>query len=88
MEETKQKSEEPRKENDKAWWQPAILMFARFSGWIVAPVIIGAVLGKWLDNKYGTEPWLFLACVGAAFVVSMIGLVKNVVEEYKKIEKK
>ncbi|MFH1661988.1 MAG: AtpZ/AtpI family protein, partial [Candidatus Falkowbacteria bacterium] len=73
-------------DNKEVWWRPAILMFARVSAWIVAPVLLGAFLGKWLDNKYNTEPWLFLWCVGFAFVVSMIGLIKNTKEEYKKIE--
>ena len=55
-------------------------------GWIVVPVIAGAFIGKWLDNKYDTDPWLFLASVGFAFLISMFGLIKNVREEYKKIE--
>lgn len=70
-----------------AWWQPALVLFTKFSGWIAAPVILGAFLGKWLDKKYGSEPWLFLAMVGLAFFISMIGLVKIVSEEYKRIEK-
>ena len=61
-------------------------MFAKLSGWIALPVIAGAFLGKWLDKKYGAEPWLFLATVGFAFLLSMIGLVKNTINEYKKID--
>lgn len=71
----------------KAWWQPALLMFARLSAWIIAPVLIGVFAGKWLDKKYGTAPWLFLASVGIAFIISMVGVVKNAMEEYKKIDK-
>ncbi|MCG2690595.1 AtpZ/AtpI family protein [Candidatus Parcubacteria bacterium] len=70
-----------------AWWQPSLILFAKFSGWIAAPVIIAAFLGRWLDKKYGTEPLLFLATVGFAFLISMLGLVKTVKEEYRKIEK-
>lgn len=70
-----------------AWWQPSLILFAKFSGWIAAPVIIAAFLGRWLDKKYGTEPLLFLATVGFAFLISMFGLVKTVKEEYNKIEK-
>ena len=72
----------------QAWWQPALILFAKFSGWIVVPVIAGAFIGKWLDNRYETEPWLFLALVGFAFLISMFGLIKNVAEEYRKIEDK
>ncbi|MCK5320856.1 AtpZ/AtpI family protein [Candidatus Parcubacteria bacterium] len=70
----------------QAWCQPALILFAKFSGWIVVPVIAGAFIGKWLDNRYETEPWLFLASIGFAFLISMFGLIKNVKEEYKKIE--
>jgi MFS-type transporter involved in bile tolerance (Atg22 family) len=73
--------------NKKAWWQPAIIIFARFSVWIFVPVILGAFLGKWLDKKYSTEPILFLVIVGVAFLISMFGLIRGVMEEYKKIEK-
>ena len=70
-----------------AWWQPAVMMFIRFSSWIFAPVIIAIFIGKWLDNKYQTAPWLFLATVGFAFLISIFGLIKTVKEEYSKIEK-
>lgn len=63
------------------------MMFARMSAWIVAPVLIGTLLGRWLDRKFETEPLLFISTVGLAFLLSMFGLVKNVVSEYKKIEK-
>jgi len=71
----------------QAWWQPAVMMFIRFSSWIFAPVIIGAFVGKWLDSKYETEPLLFLSTVGFAFLISVFGLVRIVKEEYKKIER-
>ena len=75
------------KENNKAWWQPAMIMFGRLSAWIFAPVILAVFIGRWLDQKYDTEPWLFIGCTAAAFIISMIGLIKNVKEEYRKIDK-
>jgi hypothetical protein len=69
-----------------AWWQPAIAMFLRLSAWIAGPVIIALYVGEWLDNKYGTKPWLFLTSIGVAFFVSMVGLVINTLKEFKKIE--
>jgi len=71
---------------EQAWWQPAIMMFARMSVWIAVPVLLAVFLGKWLDKKYDTEPILLLVTVGLAFLFSMFGLYKNAVEEYKKIE--
>lgn len=71
-----------------AWWQPAIAMFLKLSVWIAGPIIIALYLGKWLDKKFDLAPWLFLSCIGLAFIISMFGLVKNTTEELKKLEKK
>jgi F0F1-type ATP synthase assembly protein I len=59
------------------WYNDGLLFFARTSGWIGGPVIIAVFLGKWLDTRYGTRPWLFLLCTGIAFVFSFYGLIKE-----------
>ena len=79
--------EENEKKNQAVWWQPAVMMVAKLSGWIAAPIIIALYLGKWLDKKYDSAPWLLLACIGLAFVVSMVGLIKETINEYKKIDR-
>ncbi|MDP3900029.1 MAG: AtpZ/AtpI family protein [bacterium] len=82
--EDKQKKEE----DVAAWWQPALLMFTRLSGWIIGPVVLAIYLGKWLDRRYDTEPWLFLLTVGIAFAISMFGLVRDSFKEMDKYNKK
>ena len=74
------------KNNQIVWWQPAVMMFAKLSGWIAAPIIIALYFGKWLDKKYDSAPKLLLASIGVAFFISMVGLVKETVREYKKID--
>lgn len=68
-------------------WSLALKIMANISGWIAFPVVIGLFLGRWLDRHFGTEPWLFLATIGACFFVSIYGLVINSLKEFKKIEK-
>lgn len=63
------------------------MLFGRLSGWIAVPVILAVFLGKWLDKRYGTEPWLFLLSVGGAFILSSFGIVRDSVSEMKRIEK-
>lgn len=67
-------------------WSLALRTMAQISGWIAFPVIIGLFLGKWLDNRYGTEPWLFLTTIGVCFLISIYGLIINALKEFKKIE--
>lgn len=68
------------------WWQPAFVIFTQVSGWIAGPIILALFLGKWLDNKYQTSPWLFLTCIGLAFLVSSVGIVRITLDYLKKIE--
>lgn len=68
-------------------WNIALRVGANISGWVAFPVIIGLFLGKWLDQKFGTAPWLFLATIGICFGVSMFGLVTMALKEFKAIEK-
>jgi F0F1-type ATP synthase assembly protein I len=76
------------KSNIKApWWQPGLVLFGRLSGWIAGPVLIGVFVGKWLDKKYDTEPWLFIITVGFAFILSSFGIVRDSLKEIKRIEK-
>lgn len=63
------------------------MMFARLSGWVAFPVFIGTLVGRWLDRRYGTEPWIMVASVGISFIISIIGLIKETMKEYKNIEK-
>jgi len=60
---------------------------ANISAWIAFPVIIGLYLGKWLDQKFGTEPWLFLITIALFFLVSLYGLFTSMKQEAKKMEK-
>lgn len=64
----------------------SLRVLANLTAWIAGPVIIGVFLGKWLDNQYHTEPWLFLASIGFCFLISMYGLITNALKEFKKIE--
>ncbi|NTU66479.1 MAG: AtpZ/AtpI family protein [Candidatus Moranbacteria bacterium] len=80
--------EKEKGKNEAPWWQPSLILFYRLSGWIAGPVIIAVFLGKYLDSRYGTEPWLFLLTVGIAFFVSTIGIVKDSMREMKRIDEK
>jgi len=65
---------------------PALALFGRFTGWILVPVFLGATLGIYLDKRFGTDPWFFLITIGISFVVSMVGMARNALSEYKKIK--
>ncbi len=68
-------------------WGIALRIMVNVSGWIAVPIIIGLYLGKWLDHRLGTSPWLFLITMGLAFAISIYGLTVNALKEFKKMDK-
>jgi len=70
----------------KKWWSEAIQIFARVTGWIAGPIIIALFLGRYLDNKYHSDPWIFLGLTLLAFLISSFSIVKITINYTKKIE--
>ena len=77
---------ESKKGSEASWWSAPMQMFLRISGWIALPLILTLFLGKWLDEKFGTAPWIMLALTGLAFLISMFGIIITATKEFKKIE--
>jgi len=70
------------------WWQPGLRLFLKLSGWIGGPAILGVILGKYLDQKFHTQPWFLLIIVSIAFIFSIVMIVKIGLKEMEKIDKK
>jgi F0F1-type ATP synthase assembly protein I len=51
-------------------------IFAKVSVWIVVPVIFSLMVGKFLDNRYNTTPWILCVALGLSFTFSMTAIVK------------
>jgi len=83
----KQNQELLRQVQDKPFWQPAMEIFTKVTGLIAGPIIIALYVGRWLDEQYDSEPWLFLASMGLAFIISSVGIVKITLDYIKKIER-
>lgn len=66
-------------------------IFLEFGAIIAAPVVFLAWLGKYLDDKYGTEPKLLIVGFVLAFIISAVSIVqkaKRFGNEYDEIDKK
>lgn len=71
----------------KKWWVDGLGIAMKISSWIALPIIISSFLGKFLDKKYGTEPWIFVSMTAIAFVITVYGIVKFSMDYIKDIEK-
>lgn len=81
------------KPNDKQikpkdlWYRRGLMMFAESTGWIAFPVVGALFLGRWLDEKQGTDPLYFLSITGLAFIISSVGITMTGVKYMKQVEK-
>jgi F0F1-type ATP synthase assembly protein I len=66
----------------------SFFIFVKVSTWIAFPVIVALFAGKALDKHFGTRPWLFIACMGLGFVISIVGIYKTSIREMKKLKEK
>ncbi len=73
--------------NSKDLWKPALVLFSVLTGWIVVPVIIALFLGKYLDKRYDTEPWIFIVLIAVAFLTSMFKIGMTSRQYMKDLEK-
>ena len=72
---------------EKPWWRDGVIIFVKVSGYIAIPVILASIIGKSLDRKYNSDPFIFLSLVMVAFATT-ISLIWREMRVYKsKIEK-
>ncbi len=55
---------------DRRYLKLAGRIIVEFGADIAIPVVALAMLGKWLDGKYGTRPYLLIAGFALAFLIS------------------
>lgn len=68
-----------------SWWKPGVEIFTQVSGWIAGPIVLALIVGKYLDGRFDTKPWIFLGLTGLAFFISIFGIMRVVGKYMKKI---
>jgi F0F1-type ATP synthase assembly protein I len=67
-------------------YQTIARILGTMTGWILVPAVAGGLLGTWLDGKYGTAPWLFLLILGLSFIISIVGVARIALSEFRRID--
>lgn len=75
---------EPRKKGP--WWRESMMLFAQVSAWTLVPLFIGLIAGKWFKQQFKSDFWMYVS-IGAAFIISMIGVVRSTMSQFKQIMK-
>ena len=68
---------------DAKYYRLATRIFVDFSGTIAVPAVLFALLGKWLDARYGTEPRYMILLLVIAFALTGYAVVQKA-KKYKK----
>ncbi len=63
--------------NDSPYYRLAFKIFADLTGAIAIPVVLAALLGKWLDIRYNTSPRYILLMLLLAFLCTAFLIVKK-----------
>ncbi|MFA5934060.1 MAG: AtpZ/AtpI family protein [Candidatus Paceibacterota bacterium] len=74
-----------KQETKQSWWREPLMFSARMTGWVVVPVIIALVGGSFLDVKLGTQPWFFLVFTLFAFLISCLGITREVLRYNRRL---
>lgn len=62
---------------DAQYYRFAMRIFADFSGTIAIPAVGAALVGKWLDEKYETEPRYVVIFLVIAFLITSVSVWKK-----------
>jgi len=76
---------------DAQYYRLALRIFADLSGAIAIPAVLAALLGKWLDGRYHTEPRYLIILLILAFAITIVSLrrkTKYYGQEFDKLNKK
>ena len=81
---------EPKKTSDRAYYLFALRIIGDFGASLAVPVVVFVLIGRWLDAKYNTEPWLMIlgfALAAASSAKIIYTKAKKYGVEYQKMNK-
>lgn len=73
--------------SDAPYYRFAMKVFADFSGTIAIPAVLAALLGKWLDQKYSTQPRYLVLLLVFAFLSTGFSIRKKAIQYQKEYQK-
>jgi F0F1-type ATP synthase assembly protein I len=63
--------------SDAKYYRLAARIFADFSGTIAMPAVLAALLGQWLDLRYGTQPRLLIVFLALSLILTTVVIVRK-----------
>ncbi len=76
----------PEKEG-LSYWRPVMLFYVKTTSWIIFPLILGALAGKYVSKSVGSQV-LFFVFLMLGFLVTCFGIYREIKEYKRDLEKK
>ncbi len=70
--------EKKEKIKNEAWYRPVMFFYVKTTSWIIFPLIIGLIAGRFTENQI-----LFFVCLILAFGITCAGIYREI-KDYKK----
>jgi F0F1-type ATP synthase assembly protein I len=58
--------------------RPSPLAYMGLGIELVAPILLGVFVGRWLDGRWGTKPWLLVAGAVLGLVLGFYSFLRSV----------
>ena len=67
---------------DKYWWKPVMMFYAKTTSWIIFPLVLALLAGKYVTKSFGSQS-LFFIFLMAGFLITCWGIYREI-RKYKK----
>ena len=71
----------------KDWWKPVMFFYVKTTSWIIIPLVIGFFGGNHVSKTVGSQV-LFFVFVVLGFLVTCLGIYREIKQYKKSLEKK
>ena len=79
------KDRSPR-QGGTSWMKPFLIFYAKTTSWIIFPLILGLLGGKYVSKSFGSQG-LFFVFLMAGFLISCYGIYREIKKYKKDLEK-
>ena len=69
------------------YWRPVILFYAKTTSWIVLPLVLATLAGKYVSKSVGSQI-VFFVFIMLGFLVTCLGIYREVKQYKKDLDKK
>jgi len=75
------------KQGGEAWWKPVMIFYAKTTSWIIFPMILALLAGRYVSRSVGSQV-LFFIFIMAGFLVTCLGIYREIKDYKKGLDKK